>query len=73
MDATLPPKAAAVVVLEHDIAKALGNVMKGCLQKRRPVICIDGIKVEQGDYVDMGKPIMNGLVIPVVVKTLLFG
>lgn len=73
LDSTLPKGAPAIIVLEHDIAKALGNFMKVYLRDKRPVICIDGIKVEQGDYVDMGKPIMNGLVIPVVVKTLLFG
>ena len=40
---------------------------------RRKVICIDSIKVEQGDYVDLGRPVLDGLVIPIVVKTLLFG
>ena len=30
-------------------------------------------KTVDGEYVDMGKPMMNGMVIPVVVKTLIFG
>ena len=55
------------------MAKALGLLLTRRLQGRRPVICIDGIRVEQGDYVDLGRPVMDGLVIPVVVKTLLFG
>ena len=33
----------------------------------------NSIHVEDGEYVDMGKPMMNGMVIPVVVKTLIFG
>ena len=55
------------------MAKVLGMAMRRVLDGRRKVICIDGIKVEQGDYVDMGRPVLDGLVIPIVVKTLLFG
>ena len=39
----------------------------------RDVICIDSVQVDQNDFVDMGKPLVAGLVIPVVVKTLIFG
>ena len=73
MDTALPAGTPALIVLEQDIAKALGILMEKELSGRRKVACIDGIKVEQGDYVDLGKPMLNGLVIPVVVKTLLFG
>lgn len=73
MDAALPPGQPVLVVLEQDIAKALGILMEKELSGRRKVACIDSIKVEQGDYIDLGKPMLNGLVIPVVVKTLLFG
>lgn len=70
-DKALPAGAPVLIVLEQDIAKALGILMEKELSGRRRVACIDGIKVEQGDYVDLGRPILNGLVIPVVVKTLL--
>ena len=73
MDRALPPDCPVLVVLEQDIAKALGILIEKELRGRRRVACIDSIKVEQGDYIDMGKPILGGLVIPVVVKTLLFG
>ena len=73
MDRTMPADAPVLIVLEQDIAKALGILMEKELCGRRKVACIDGIKVEQGDYVDLGRPMLNGLVIPVVVKTLLFG
>ena len=63
----------ALVVIEQDMAKALGLFLEAELKKSRRLVCIDGIKVEQGDYVDMGRSVMGGLVIPVVVKTLLFG
>lgn len=69
----LPEGRPLVVILHEDMAKALGLLLTRYLQGRRRVICIDGIRVEQGDYVDLGRPVMDGLVIPVVVKTLLFG
>ena len=73
MDAALPDGKPLIVILEHDMAKVLGMSMRRVLNGRRKVICIDGIKVEQGDYVDLGRPVLDGLVIPIVVKTLLFG
>lgn len=73
LDRALPAGAPVLVVLEQDIAKALGMLLEAALRGRRRVVCIDGIKVEQGDYVDLGKPVLDGLVVPVVVKTLLFG
>jgi ethanolamine utilization protein EutA len=69
----LPARAPMLIVLEQDTAKALGVLLTGILQGKRKVICIDSIKVEQGDYVDLGFPVLDGQVIPVVVKTLLFG
>ncbi|MBR6569206.1 MAG: ethanolamine ammonia-lyase reactivating factor EutA [Clostridia bacterium] len=73
MDAALPEGKPLIVILEHDMAKVLGMAMRRALGSRRKVICIDSIKVEQGDYVDLGRPALDGLVIPIVVKTLLFG
>ena len=63
----------ALVVIEQDMAKALGLFLEAGLDKDHRLVCIDGIKVEQGDYLDMGRGVMGGLVIPVIVKTLLFG
>lgn len=62
-----------LVVTECDIAKALGQAIKSEFGDKRDIICIDSISVEDGDFVDLGKPLMDGLVIPVVVKTLIFG
>jgi len=73
MDAALDPGKPLIVILECDMAKVLGMAMRRNLGGRRKVICIDSIRVEQGDYVDMGRPVLDGMVIPIVVKTLLFG
>lgn len=69
----LPPGAPLLLVVESDIAKALGQAVAGRLDGSRPVVALDSIHVEQNDYIDMGKPLMDGLVVPVVVKTLIFG
>ncbi len=61
-----------VVVVEHDMAKVLGQSINSLLDYRYPVLCIDAIRVDQGDYIDIGKPIANGSVLPVVIKTLVF-
>lgn len=67
------PGKPVLVVLEHDMAKALGFAMKGFAAEGRKVAAIDNVAVEAGDYVDIGRPLMEGLVVPVVVKTLVFG
>ena len=61
-----------VVVVEHDMAKVLGQSINNLLDYRYPVLCIDAIRVDNGDYIDIGKPIANGSVLPVVIKTLVF-
>ncbi len=72
LDGSLAPEEPIIVVVERDIAKALGIALQqtGC---RRKLASIDSVKIEAGDYVDIGRPLMDGLVVPVVVKTLLFG
>lgn len=59
-----------IVIVEHDFAKALGQILEHIICKQKPVICIDRIKVDNGDYVDIGKSITD--IVPVVVKTLIF-
>lgn len=69
----LPDTKPILVVLEHDMAKALGFALRACVDGRRKVAAIDGISVEVNDFVDIGRPLMDGLVVPVIVKTLVFG
>lgn len=72
MKGILHIKAPLIIIVEKDIAKVLGQTIKAYLPPNKDVVCIDSVTVENGDYVDIGKSIANGKVVPVVVKTLLF-
>ena len=61
-----------ILVIENDIAKALGHALNVQLEHKKDVICIDGIQTLSGDYVDIGEPMGGGHVVPVVIKTLVF-
>lgn len=61
-----------IVVVENDMAKVLGQTMYHLLEWKKEVICLDGIHLAEGEYIDIGRPIAEGSVLPVVVKTLVF-
>lgn len=61
-----------IVMVDEDMAKALGHALSAHLPKGYPFICLDSVKVENGDYVDIGLPVAEGAVLPVIVKTLVF-
>lgn len=69
----LPPSAPIIVVIQADIGKALGNAIRSALKEKRSVICLDCLKLEFCDYLDIGKPMINGMVVPVVIKTIILG
>ncbi|WP_240376768.1 ethanolamine ammonia-lyase reactivating factor EutA [Bacillus piscicola] len=64
------PRQPLVIVLERDLAKALGQTIN-TQYKEQSAVCVDQIRVEHGDYLDIGRLLQSG-VVPVVVKTLAF-
>ena len=61
-----------VVIVEKDMAKVLGQSIYHLLEFKKDIVCLDSIHLENGDYIDIGSPVANGAVVPVVVKTLVF-
>ncbi|MDP2731324.1 MAG: ethanolamine ammonia-lyase reactivating factor EutA [Dehalococcoidales bacterium] len=65
-------RAPLFVILDIDVAKALGGVIKEELKLPQEVITVDGIKVGDLDYLDIGRPMGVTEVMPVTVKSLIF-
>lgn len=64
------PLSPIILIVESDVAKALGQSLIA-MGVEQPVICIDQIHVDTGDYIDIGKALKSN-VVPVIVKTLTF-
>lgn len=61
-----------VISVESDMGKSLGQALHMLLPEQ-PLLCLDGVHLQEGSYLDIGKPIAGGQVLPVVVKTLAIG
>lgn len=62
-----------IVVLKKDYGKVLGHSLRLLLGEDKKILCLDGIDVTHGDYIDIGKPTGVGDALPIVVKTLALG
>jgi ethanolamine utilization protein EutA len=67
----LPAEKPLIVIIERDYAQALGQTVKGLMPKRS-LLVIDQVGLMEGDYIDVGTPLMDGRVVPLSVKTLVF-
>lgn len=61
-----------IILVYEDMAKALGQSLIALLPEEYPLVCLDSVKVENGDYIDIGQSVAEGTVLPVIVKTLVF-
>lgn len=57
------------ICLEEDMAKALGQALASRTGKDRSILCLDGVRLSPGSYLDVGMPV--GPALPIVVKTLI--
>jgi ethanolamine utilization protein EutA (predicted chaperonin) len=60
------------LMLDGDIGKTLGQILHDELDLSCPLISIDGVQLQDLDYVDVGAMISPPGVVPVVIKSLLF-
>lgn len=67
----MPADRPLVIIIERDYAQALGQTIKG-LAPARALLVIDQVGLSEGDYIDVGAPLMDGRVVPLSVKTLIF-
>ena len=68
---TMPSDRPLIAIIERDYAQALGQTVKG-LDPSRSLLVIDQVGLSEGDYIDIGAPLMDGRVVPLSVKTLIF-
>lgn len=61
-----------VIVAQQDIAKVLGQTLMRVMGDQVPLVCLDGISVNMGDFLDIAKPLPVQEAVPVIVKTLVF-
>ncbi len=62
---------ALIIIIEYDYARILGQSLKDIIPDR-PLLVIDQVGLKEGDYIDIGRPVLDGRVVPLSVKTLVF-
>ncbi len=71
-EAHLPARQPFIIITDNDYARALGQTLKSLLPGGRPLLVIDQVGLREGDFVDIGRPLLDGRVVPLSVKTLVF-
>jgi ethanolamine utilization protein EutA len=61
-----------LLMIDGDIGKTMGNLMHRELDLPGDLVSIDGVQLQELDYVDVGEMISPPGVVPVVIKSLLF-
>jgi len=60
-----------VLVLQQDYAQVLGQTIE-TLRPGLPLIVIDQVGLGEGDFIDIGLPVLDGRAVPLSIKTLVF-
>jgi ethanolamine utilization protein EutA len=61
-----------VVLVDGDIAKSIGHLLYDELGWTSPLVSIDGVRLQDLDFVDVGEMVQPAGVIPLVIKSLVF-
>lgn len=63
---------ALYLVLDDDVAMTLGQILRNDLNITNPILVIDGIRLAEFDYIDIGRVRMPSATLPVTIKSLIF-
>jgi ethanolamine utilization protein EutA len=69
---TIKNKLPVILIFETDIACSVGNVIRRETQLNTNLLSLDELMLKEGDWVDIGEPLVDGQVFPVTVKSLVF-
>jgi ethanolamine utilization protein EutA len=61
-----------LLMIDGDVGKSMGNLLVKELDFPGDLVSIDGVQLQELDYVDVGELITPPGVVPVVIKSLLF-
>ncbi|MFA9431895.1 ethanolamine ammonia-lyase reactivating factor EutA [Egicoccus sp. AB-alg2] len=61
-----------VLVLDADVARSVGRLLREELEVKSDVLCIDGVRLWDFDFVDLGTLRFPSNTVPVTIKSLLF-
>jgi len=61
-----------ILIFEGDIACSVGNVMRRETGLKTNLLTLDELELREGDWIDIGHPLVDDQVFPVTVKSLVF-
>ena len=69
---TIKNELPVILIFETDIACSVGNVIRRETQVKTNLLSLDELKLKEGDWIDIGEPLVGDQVFPVTVKSLVF-
>ena len=61
-----------VVVLDADVSRLVGENLSRALERYRDIVCIDGVQLQDFDYIDISREHEHTRTVTVVIKSLVF-
>lgn len=61
-----------ILIFKADIACSVGNVIRRETGLKTNLLTLDELDLREGDWIDIGEPLVNNQVFPVTVKSLIF-
>jgi ethanolamine utilization protein EutA len=69
---SIDKKIPIILIFETDIACSVGNVIRRETELKTNLLTLDELDLREGDWIDIGKPLIGNQVFPVTVKSLVF-